>query len=78
MTPTKVEIKLKKAEASTWARLDYLKSKPISNETNKSKDSKDKHLNVNNSGVESVDLEDLLWKMKNNGSIKFYFQMVLS
>lgn len=60
MLPTKVEIKLKKAEALSWGRLEYFKSKLPSKETNQSKNSEDKHHNLNNSGVESVDLEDLL------------------
>lgn len=59
MLPTKVEIKLKKSEAISWGRLEYLKPK-LSNDTNQSKDSKSdvKNQNVNNF-VESVDLEDL-------------------
>jgi len=60
MLPTKVEIKLKKAEAISWGRLEYPKAGKLSNSTNQLTDSKinDKHQS-SNSGVESVDLGDL-------------------
>jgi hypothetical protein len=57
MFPTKVEIKLKKAEVVIWGQLEYLKSKHLSS-TNQSMDSKTKHQN-SESFVESVDLGDL-------------------
>jgi len=57
MFPTKVEIKLKKAEAVIWGQLEFLKSKRLSS-TNQSMDSKTKHQN-SESFVESVDLGDL-------------------
>lgn len=60
MLPTKVEIKLKKAEAISWGRLDYPKLK-LTNGTNQSKDLKSDVKNQNgDTFVESVDLEDLL------------------
>lgn len=59
MLPTKVEIKLKKAEAVSWGLLEYRKNR-LSNETNQSTESKSnvKHQN-SKSFVESVDLGDL-------------------
>lgn len=59
MLPTKVEIKLKKAEAICWGRLDYPNAK-LSNDTDQSVNSetKTKHQNTD-STVESVDLGDL-------------------
>lgn len=60
MLPTKVEIKLKKAEAISWGRLEYPRGGKLSNCINQLTDSKmnDNHQS-NNSGVESVDLGDL-------------------
>ncbi|XP_050533725.1 cysteine and histidine-rich domain-containing protein morgana [Daktulosphaira vitifoliae] len=56
MLPTKVEIKLKKAEAVSWGRLEYPKINISSNST--LNDSKNKgHTDI--SCVESVDLDDL-------------------
>jgi len=59
MLPTKVEIKLKKAEVISWGRLEYPKVS-ISNSNNQGADSKtnSKQQNID-SGVESVDLGDL-------------------
>lgn len=59
MLPTKVEIKLKKAEAINWGRLEYAKAN-YSNGTAQSVNSetKNKHQNTD-STVESVDLGDL-------------------
>lgn len=58
MLPTKVEIKLKKAEAVSWGRLEYPKLK-LSKDTNQSIDSKTNATQQNNGYVESVDLGDL-------------------
>lgn len=59
MLPTKVEIKLKKAEAVSWGRLEYPKLK-LSNGTNQSINSKTNSTQQNeNDRVESVDLGDL-------------------
>jgi len=60
MFPTKVEIKLKKAETISWDRLDYPRGGKLSNRTNQLSDSKmNDKLQSNNSNVESVDLGDL-------------------
>lgn len=60
MLPTKVEIKLKKAEAISWGRLEYTKSKFFNNTNNQfmNLDINAKHHN-SEAFVESVDLEDL-------------------
>ncbi|XP_050436241.1 cysteine and histidine-rich domain-containing protein morgana [Adelges cooleyi] len=59
MLPTKVEIKLKKAEAMSWGRLDYPKINKSLNGA-ASKDPKSNHKdNSNDCYVESVDLGDL-------------------
>jgi len=58
MLPTKVEIKLKKAEAVSWGRLEYPTS--IFSDGNQSSDSKTFVRNQNSEAfVESVDLGDL-------------------
>jgi len=59
MLPTKVEIKLKKAEAVSWGVLEYRKRK-LSNGSKQTLNSgtNDKHEN-SNGFVESVDLGDL-------------------
>lgn len=59
MLPTKVEIKLKKAEAVSWGRLEYPKS-IFANGTNQPKDSiTDDNQQNKDSYVESVDLGNL-------------------
>lgn len=59
MLPTKVEIKLKKAEPISWGRMEYPK-KQFLNGVNHSKDSETEVKDQNtNTFVESVDLEDL-------------------
>lgn len=55
MLPTKVEIKLKKAEAVSWGRLDYRKL----NSTNSTDSETSVKKQNTDSAVESVDLEDL-------------------
>jgi len=59
MLPTKVEIKLKKAEAVSWGILEYRKH-TLSNGTKQTLNpgTNDKHEN-SNAFVESVDLGDL-------------------
>lgn len=65
MLPTKVEIKLKKAEPISWGRLDYPYAKLL-NVTDKSVNSNTKTNYQNMDGtVESVDLGDL-WFLKIN------------
>lgn len=59
MLPTKVEIKLKKAEPISWGMLEYRKHKSL-NGTNQSKNLETNVKNENsNNSVESVDLGDL-------------------
>lgn len=71
MLPTKVEIKLKKAEAISWGRMEY-PIKQFSNGVKHSKDSESEVKDQNtNSFVESVDLEDL-WSMTIKGSLIKY------
>lgn len=58
MLPTKVEIKLKKAEAISWSRLEY--PIPHLNSVLHSKDSETTDEDqISNNSVESVDLTDL-------------------
>lgn len=60
MMPTKVEIKLKKPEASSWGLLEYPKSKfPYSNDNNGSLHPENNVKDNSVGFVEGVDLEDL-------------------
>lgn len=59
MLPTKVEIKLKKAEAVSWGVLEYRKH-TLSNVTKQTLNSETDNKHENSNGfVESVDLGDL-------------------
>jgi len=59
MLPTKVEIKLKKAEAVSWGLLEYRKH-TLLNGTKQTLNSETKNKHENSNGfVESVDLGDL-------------------
>jgi len=59
MLPTKVEIKLKKAEPVSWGMLEYRNYKSL-NGTNQSTKSETNVKNeTSNNSVESVDLGDL-------------------
>lgn len=61
MLPTKVEIKLKKAEAISWGRLVYQKSAFLQSteQSNKLDENGKQQSEKINNLVESVDLEDL-------------------